>query len=58
MPTGRPREYQRLLDDVQLRERTRHYEYMSPTAGYVYIGWNQERDGKPPCSRTAGCARP
>ncbi|WP_018234041.1 peptide-binding protein [Thioalkalivibrio thiocyanodenitrificans] len=43
---ARPREYQRLLDDEQLRERTRHYEYMSPTAGYVYIGWNQERDGK------------
>ncbi len=43
---ARPREYQRLLDDEQLRERTRHFEYMSPTAGYVYIGWNQERDGK------------
>jgi peptide/nickel transport system substrate-binding protein len=44
---ARPREYQRLLDDEQLRERTLHYEYMSPTAGYAYIGWNQERDGKP-----------
>ncbi|MCW9058990.1 MAG: peptide-binding protein [Gammaproteobacteria bacterium] len=44
---ARPREYQQLLDDEQLRERTRNYEYMSPTAGYVYIGWNQERDGKP-----------
>jgi peptide/nickel transport system substrate-binding protein len=44
---ARPREYQRLLDDEQLRERTQHYEYMSPTAGYVYIGWNQERNGKP-----------
>lgn len=43
---ARPREYQRLLDDVQLRERTRHHEYMSPTAGYAYIGWNQERDGR------------
>ena len=44
---ARPREYQRLLDDTQLRERTSNYEYMSPTAGYSYIGWNQERDGRP-----------
>lgn len=44
---ARPREYQQLLDDTQLRERTRNFEYMSPTAGYVYIGWNQERDGQP-----------
>jgi peptide/nickel transport system substrate-binding protein len=44
---ARPREYQRLLDDAQLRERTLHYEYMSPTAGYAYIGWNQERGGRP-----------
>ncbi|WP_018954189.1 peptide-binding protein [Thioalkalivibrio sulfidiphilus] len=44
---ARPREYQRLLEDEQLRSRTRHFEYMSPTAGYNYIGWNQERDGRP-----------
>lgn len=44
---ARPREYQRLLDDAQLRARTVHYEYMSPTAGYAYIGWNQERGGRP-----------
>jgi peptide/nickel transport system substrate-binding protein len=44
---ARPREYQRLLDDVQLRARTVHHEYMSPTAGYAYIGWNQERGGRP-----------
>lgn len=44
---ARPREYQRLLEDAQLRERTWHFEYMSPTAGYNYIGWNQERDGRP-----------
>ncbi|ACL72035.1 peptide-binding protein [Thioalkalivibrio sulfidiphilus] len=43
---ARPREYQRLLEDEQLRSRTRHFEYMSPTAGYNYIGWNQERDGR------------
>jgi peptide/nickel transport system substrate-binding protein len=44
---ARPREYQNLLDDAQLRDRTQHYEYMSPTAGYAYIGWNQEREGRP-----------
>lgn len=42
-----PREYQRLLDDTALRARTRHFEYMSPTAGYSYIAWNQQRGGQP-----------
>ncbi|MCG5511746.1 peptide-binding protein [Ectothiorhodospira shaposhnikovii] len=44
---ARPREYGQLLDDARLRQRTHHFEYMSPTAGYSYIGWNQERDGRP-----------
>ncbi len=44
---ARPREYQRLLDDEGLRARSRHFEYMSPTAGYSYIAWNQERGGAP-----------
>lgn len=44
---ARPREYQTLLDDKKLMERTQHFEYMSPTAGYSYIGWNQRRNGKP-----------
>jgi len=43
---ARPREYQQLLADEQLRQRTQHFEYMSPTAGYSYIGWNQERNGE------------
>lgn len=43
---ARPREYQRLLDDSSLMERSAHYEYMSPTAGYNYIGWNQARAGQ------------
>lgn len=42
-----PREYQRLLDDREFRTRTHHFEYMAPTAGYSYIGWNQERNGEP-----------
>lgn len=43
---ARPREYQQLLDDKGLNERTQHFEYMSPTAGYSYIAWNQQRGGK------------
>ena len=45
--SARPREYKTLLDDKALMARTRNLEYMSPTAGYSYIGWNQLRDGKP-----------
>jgi peptide/nickel transport system substrate-binding protein len=44
---ARPREYQTLLDDKKLMSRTQSFEYMSPTAGYSYIGWNQQRNGKP-----------
>lgn len=44
--SARPREYQQLLDDQALRARTHHYEYMSPTAGYSYVAWNQERAGE------------
>lgn len=44
---ARPREYARLRDDQALRERADAWEYMSPTAGYSYIAWNQERDGEP-----------
>ncbi len=44
---ARPREYQTLLDDKELSQRSQHFEYMSPTAGYSYIGWNQQRNGKP-----------
>ncbi|HEX9628265.1 MAG TPA: peptide-binding protein [Acidiferrobacterales bacterium] len=40
---ARPREFQRLVDDRQLKARAQHLEYMSPTAGYSYIGWNQRR---------------
>lgn len=43
---ARPREYQTLRDDKELSARIQHFEYMSPTAGYSYIGWNQQRNGK------------
>jgi peptide/nickel transport system substrate-binding protein len=45
--SARPLEYQKLLKDKELAARTQHLEYRSPTAGYNYIAWNQERDGKP-----------
>lgn len=44
---ARPREYKTLLNDTDLMARSQHFEYMSPTAGYSYIGWNQMRNGKP-----------
>ncbi len=45
--SARPREYDDLRNDSSLAERARHMEYMSPTAGYTYIGWNQQRQGEP-----------
>jgi peptide/nickel transport system substrate-binding protein len=44
---ARPREYQKLLDDRQIQNKASHFEYMSPVSGYSYIGWNQQRKGKP-----------
>jgi len=44
---ARPREYKTLLEDAELTARTQNFEYMSPTAGYSYIGWNQGSEGKP-----------
>lgn len=43
---ARPREYKKLLDDADFIKRVHHYEYMSPTAGYNYIAWNQQRGPK------------
>lgn len=44
---ARPREYQKLRDDKDLSARTQRFEYMSPTAGYAYIAWNQQRGDAP-----------
>ncbi|WP_369160161.1 peptide-binding protein [Candidatus Thiodiazotropha sp. LNASS1] len=44
---SRPREYQQLIDDEQIGDKAQHWEYMSPVAGYSYIGWNQLRNEKP-----------
>lgn len=44
---ARPREYKKLRDDKDLSARTQRFEYMSPTAGYNYIAWNQQRGAAP-----------
>ena len=45
--SSKPREYQKLVTDPQIEAEARNLEFMSPTAGYSYIGWNTERDGVP-----------
>jgi peptide/nickel transport system substrate-binding protein len=44
---ARPNEYAGLKKDPQIMAKSQNFEYMPPVAGYSYIGWNQERDGKP-----------
>ncbi len=44
--SARPREYQTLLDDQDFMDKIQHYEYMSPGAGYRYVGWNQLKEGE------------
>ncbi len=44
---ARPIEYDKLVNDPDLMKKAAHWEYMSPVAGYTYIGWNQQRDDQP-----------
>lgn len=45
--SAKPREYKNsLLHDDQLMGRSQNFEYLPPTAGYRYIGWNEMRRGK------------
>lgn len=44
---ARPNEYADLKNDAQIMGKSHNFEYMPPVAGYSYIGWNQERGGKP-----------
>jgi len=44
---ARPREYKELLKDTELMMRSQPREYMSPVAGYSYLGWNQARNDQP-----------
>lgn len=45
--SARPVEYQELKKDPQIQAKSQNFEYMPPVVGYSYIGWNQERAGKP-----------
>jgi peptide/nickel transport system substrate-binding protein len=45
--SARPVEYQQLKKDAQIIAKSQNFEYMPPVVGYSYIGWNQERAGKP-----------
>jgi peptide/nickel transport system substrate-binding protein len=45
--SARPVEYKTLKTDEQMSEKSHNFEYMSPTAGYSYIGWNQGTEEKP-----------
>ncbi|OQW71562.1 MAG: ABC transporter substrate-binding protein [Proteobacteria bacterium ST_bin11] len=45
--SARPVEYQELKKDPQIQAKSQNFEYMPPVVGYSYIGWNQERGGKP-----------
>jgi peptide/nickel transport system substrate-binding protein len=45
--SARPVEYQQLKADPQIISKSQNFEYMPPVVGYSYIGWNQERAGKP-----------
>lgn len=40
---ARPIEYNKLLQDEALMAKSQNFEYMSPVAGYSYIGWNQKK---------------
>ena len=42
-----PNQYDRLRQDPHIAERAQRFEFLRPTAGYRYIGWNQERRGEP-----------
>jgi len=44
---ARPVEYKTLKADQQMTGKSHNFEYMSPTAGYSYIGWNQGTTEKP-----------
>ena len=39
--------YRKLSRDDDLRRQANLYEYESVNSGYIYIGWNQEKNGRP-----------
>jgi len=42
-----PEQYNQLIKDENILKKTLHFQYASPTAGYLYVGWYQVKDGKP-----------
>jgi len=44
--TVRPSTYRNLSTDPQLRDQSQLYEYEYVSSGYIYIGWNQLRNGQ------------
>ncbi len=44
---AQPIDFEKLKDDKQLNEISNRFNYVSPSGGYAYIGWNQRLDGKP-----------
>ncbi len=42
-----PEQYNQLLEDAQVVERSKNYDYDTVPSGYSFIAWNQRRDGKP-----------
>lgn len=44
---ARPVEYEKLKKDKQIMDKSQNFEYMNPVASYSYLGWNQEKEGKP-----------
>lgn len=44
---ARPVEYEKLKRDSQIVDKSQSFEYMNPVASYSYLGWNQEKEGKP-----------
>ncbi len=43
---ARPLDYRELLKDDSLLARTRHFEYYDAQGGYLFVAWNQQREGK------------
>lgn len=44
---AKPSEYAKLKTDQQILNKSQNFEYMPPVVGYGYIGWNQQKAGKP-----------
>lgn len=42
-----PKDYEILLKDPNILKMSQHLEYSSVLSGYLYVGWNQQRGGKP-----------